>query len=330
MILLYNKQITPIRKSLEKNKGCEIWAIGGGKGGTGKSFITSSIGAHLAAKGKRVVLIDADWGGANLHSFFGVNRPQNSLSDFFEKKVPLKSLIMNCGISGLGLIMGNLPSLDSGDIKYAQKIKFFNHVKMLDADYILIDLGAGSHNNTMDTFLLADKMIVVIIPEITSIENMYHFIKNVFFRKLKVVLNSHGLKDSVNDAWKNRGIHGIKTLKELIAYLAGISPHIKDIIDKEMSDFRMHIILNQIRSSRDITVGTSIKSVCLKFLGMHTQYAGYIEYDNCVTSCINKKQQYMLTYPFSHVAKSIGRLSDNLIYVKEVTAATDEYSPGRL
>ncbi|MFA4829784.1 MAG: P-loop NTPase [Thermodesulfovibrionales bacterium] len=315
---------------MEKNKRCEIWAIGGGKGGTGKSFITSSIGTYLATKGKQVVLVDADWGGANLHSFLGTNRPQNSLTDFFEKKVPLKDLIVNCGISELGLIMGNLPSLDSGDIKYAQKIKFFNHIKRLDTHYILIDLGAGSHSNTMDTFLLADKMIVVIVPEITAIENMYHFIKNVFFRKLKAVLQAHGVKDSLQDAWKNREMHGIKTLKELITYLIGISPHIKDIIDKEMSDFGIHIILNQIRSSRDIAIGTSIKSVCNKFLGLHTQYAGYIEYDNCVTSCINKKQQYMLTYPFSHIAKSIGKLSDNLLEGKEVTVAKDECVPGRL
>ena len=315
---------------MEKNKRCEIWAIGGGKGGTGKSFITSSIGTYLATKGKQVVLVDADWGGANLHSFLGTNRPQNSLTDFFEKKVPLKELIVNCGISELGLIMGNLPSLDSGDIKYAQKIKFFNHIKKLDTHYILIDLGAGSHSNTIDTFLLADKMIVVIVPEITAIENMYHFIKNVFFRKLKAVLQAHGAKDSLQDAWKNREMHGIKTLKELITYLAGISPHIKDIIDKEMSDFRIHIILNQIKSSRDIAVGTSIKSVCNKFLGLHTLYAGYIEYDTCVTSCINKKQQYMLTYPFSHIAKSIGRLSDNLMEGKEVTVAKDECVPGRL
>ena len=48
----------------------EIWAIGGGKGGTGKSFLTCNIAASLAQQGKKVVMIDADFGGANLHSFF--------------------------------------------------------------------------------------------------------------------------------------------------------------------------------------------------------------------------------------------------------------------
>ena len=69
-----------------QDKRCEIWAIGGGKGGTGKSFVTSSIGTHLASKGSKVVLIDADLGGANLHTLLGVSKPRNSLTDFFEKK----------------------------------------------------------------------------------------------------------------------------------------------------------------------------------------------------------------------------------------------------
>ncbi len=55
----------------------EIWAIGGGKGGTGKSFLTSSIGRNLAQSGYRVTLIDADLGGANLHSFLKIRKPKS-------------------------------------------------------------------------------------------------------------------------------------------------------------------------------------------------------------------------------------------------------------
>jgi len=48
-----------------------IWTIGGGKGGSGKSFITANVGICLAKSGLRVILIDADLGGANLHTFLG-------------------------------------------------------------------------------------------------------------------------------------------------------------------------------------------------------------------------------------------------------------------
>ena len=111
---------------------CEIWAIGGGKGGTGKSFVTSSVGTYLATKGKRIILIDADLGGANLHSFLGISRPRNSLTDFFEKKSALNDLIVGTGIGDMGLVTGDLQSMDSGGIKYAQKQKLFRQIKSLD------------------------------------------------------------------------------------------------------------------------------------------------------------------------------------------------------
>jgi len=308
------------------DKKCEIWAIGGGKGGTGKSFVTSSLGLHLASKGNRVVLIDADLGGANLHTFLGVSKPRNSLTDFFDKKAPLNDIILNCGMSDMGLVSGTLSSLDSENIKYAQKLKLFRQIREIDTDYILIDLGAGSHNNTIDTFLLADKMVVVTLPEITALDNMYHFIKNVFFRKLKMILGAHGLKDMIQDVWKNRDVHGIKHLKDVVDHLMGTSTHVRDILEKELASFSVYIILNQIRNSRETVIGASVRSVCLKFLGFDAQYAGHIEYDETVLRCINKRLPFMLTHPYSHVAKEIGKLTENLKDGRHVSMMADRYA----
>jgi flagellar biosynthesis protein FlhG len=64
----------------------EIWAIGGGKGGTGKSLISANLGVALSKMGKQVLLVDADLGCANLHTLFGVE-PEMTLSDFVQGKV---------------------------------------------------------------------------------------------------------------------------------------------------------------------------------------------------------------------------------------------------
>ena len=95
---------------------CEIWAVGSGKGGTGKSFLTSSLGAVIARNGKRVALIDADLGGANLHSFLGIGRPRYSLTDFFEKKMPLNKLIVDYDSApNIGIITGDIDSITIQD-----------------------------------------------------------------------------------------------------------------------------------------------------------------------------------------------------------------------
>ena len=65
----------------------EIWAVGGGKGGIGKSLITGNIGITLARLKKRVLLVDADLGGANLHTTLGIGVPQMTLSDFLNRRV---------------------------------------------------------------------------------------------------------------------------------------------------------------------------------------------------------------------------------------------------
>lgn len=296
-----------------QEKQCKIWAVGGGKGGTGKSFITSSTGTCLALKGNKTVLLDADLGGANLHSFFGLNKPRYSLADFFERKIPLQDIMVQSGVANLGLITGSIGSLDSESINFAQKQKLFRHIRALDADHILIDLGAGTHINTLDTFLLADRMIVVTAPEITALENMYQFIKSVYFRKMKSIFKTYALSATIQETWKNRAFYNIRSLKDLIAHLRESSEHIRDIFDREISGFVVHIVLNQVRTTRDILVGENLKSTCMNFLGLKVVYAGYCRQDEAVHDNINNKEPFLIFNRISPVVKEIKTLTENIV-----------------
>src|SRR2546430_16269842 len=87
--------------------GRKIIAIGGGKGGVGKSLLAANLGIYLAQLGKRVILIDADLGGANLHTFVGVERPKVTLGDFFDKRVArIEDCVVDTAVKGLGLVSG--------------------------------------------------------------------------------------------------------------------------------------------------------------------------------------------------------------------------------
>ena len=79
----------------------KMWSIGGGKGGTGKSFITLSLGMRLAKMGKRVTIIDADLGGANMHILLGIRAPDHTLNDFLERRVEtLQQICIETSSSG--------------------------------------------------------------------------------------------------------------------------------------------------------------------------------------------------------------------------------------
>ena len=257
----------------------EIWAIGGGKGGTGKSFVTSNLGMILAYSGKNITLIDADLGGANLHTFLKIKKPRYSLTDFFERKVPLSDIIQPTEIPNLYFVTGDIRSLDSTGVRYTQKIKLYRHIKNLSGDYVLLDLGAGSGHNTIDTFLIADKMIVVTLPEITAIENLYMFIKKVLFRNLNQLLGDHGLKDEARKAWQHRKTKDIKNIKELIQHIKEISPDIKALVEKTLSQFKLYIIMNEVKNDQEIEMGFSTKSVLHKYFEIDARYVGYIHYN---------------------------------------------------
>ncbi|TET70451.1 MAG: hypothetical protein E3J44_06115 [Candidatus Aminicenantes bacterium] len=296
----------------------KIWAIGGGKGGTGKTFVTSAMGTYIAGKGKRVILIDIDIGGANLHSFLGISRPRKSLTDFFEAGASLNKLAVKTGIDNMSLITGDIHSLASDNIKFTQKLKLFRHIMKLNKHYVIIDLGGGSHNNTIDTFLMADKKIVILEPEITSVENMYHFVKNALFRKLRMSLREYGFKDIVEQMWERREEYNIKSLRELMDCIRDNFSYVGDIIDKELSDFKLYLILNKIRSSDDILIGSSMKSIFMKYLGVDTKFVGFVEYDDSVWRSIRERRPFMLNYSLSRSAKEIEVLTENLLKGKEI------------
>jgi flagellar biosynthesis protein FlhG len=308
-----------ITVELMNNPGKEsvIMAVGGGKGGVGKSFVMASLGMALARQGK-VVMIDADLGGANLHNFLGLSRPGASLTAFFERNVPLADLVVDSGIDNLGLLTGMIGTIGGEAIKYAQKLKLFHHIRQLEADYILIDLGAGTHFNTIDTLLLADRMIIVITPEIVSIENMYNFLRNLFFRRLGTALTKQGYRDLIMNTWRERQERGIATFRDLVECLKNTSGEVRQIIERELKEFSVNIVLNQARTNQDIMTGNSVKSICLKFFGINALYSGYVEYDELVSRSVNQRNPYMQAYPSSRCARGIDRLTANLLTGQQV------------
>lgn len=304
-----------------QNNSSKIWAIGGGKGGVGKSFLISNIAHSLAMKGEKTILIDADFGGANLHSFLGISKPPRSLADFFTKKMPLADLVIDTGIPDLSLVVGVIGSFTPENINHAQKLKFFRHIKQLEADNVLIDLGAGANFNIIDTFLLADKKIVAILPEITAMDNMYAFLKYAFFRRLVRIFTENRMQYVIKNAYqeyKDDPNNNSGNLHQFIQYLKSTEQPAEQIVQQVLDSYEVNIIVNQARSKQDITLGNSVKSICLKYLGFHSSYVGYIEHDEAVPLAINSRRPYLLANPASQFKEEINRITNNLLRGEQV------------
>ena len=87
--------------------GARILSVGGGKGGVGKTFVAANLAVSLARLGKRVVAVDCDLEGANLHTTLGVQTPRTSLGDFVaQREDDLVKLLVDTPVAGLQLIAG--------------------------------------------------------------------------------------------------------------------------------------------------------------------------------------------------------------------------------
>ncbi len=178
-----------------------IYPIGGGKGGVGKSFIAASLGAIFAEQGQKVVLVDLDLGASNLHTFLGMKNPQCGIDRYLNKSVKtLEDAVAPTAVSNLFIISSQHCSIEVANLFYTQKQKIIHAIQKLPFDYILLDLGPGTNYNTLDFFLTSNDGILIITPELTSIENSFRFIKAVYLRKLKQIIKQNTFSAAVKSA----------------------------------------------------------------------------------------------------------------------------------
>ncbi len=170
-----------------------IVCITSGKGGTGKSVLTSNLAVHLAATGVRVMAIDADMGLANLHLLLGV-QPRRSLMEVIEHGAELDA-IAEIGPVGLRLVAGGSGVPEMADLHPARLRRLVAAMEGLGdrTDVVLVDTGAGIGRATTVFLYALDEVLVVTTPDLTAMTDAYAVIKNVAHHnanaRLSVVVN---------------------------------------------------------------------------------------------------------------------------------------------
>ncbi len=295
-----------------KQRNC-IWAVGGGKGGTGKSLVTANLAICLARMGHRVCLVDADLGTANLHTFLGLEAPQKTLSDFLERKVSdIHDLIVLTQQSNLALISGARDMIEVANLKFAQKVKLFRHIQGLDFDFVLLDLGSGTGFNVVDFFLIADYGIFVTSPEPTAVENTYRFIKSFYFRILSRSIKNHNLKEMVHEALKGRRGRGVSNPIDLLDAVEAENPEVGLLVKNELFSFRLKLIVNQVRTANDFKIGRYMRSACLKYFGLQVEFLGSIVFDDKVWRSIRLRVPFASQFPNTMASQNIRAICESL------------------
>lgn len=322
------------QKSLSKSKDQEkktlgasssmprILAIGGGKGGIGKSFISTNLAVSLARLGRSVTIVDLDLGGANLHTCLGLKEVQTSLSDYLCGRVQkFEDLCLKTEVPQLKVIAGFTDSLNIANIGEAERTKILGGVRELTSDIVILDLGAGTAEHTLDFFLAAESQLIVITPEPTSIENAYRFLKAAFYFKLRNAERDLGIRETIAKAMDQKNDLGIRTPADLVKYIMQEKADTIHEMSHLLKSFNIQLVMNQARTRADVDLGYSVKSVCKKYFGVHAEFIGAIDYDNAAWQSLRRRRPVVLEYPGSSIVAQLLRLTKTIISpqpVKEV------------
>lgn len=158
-------------------KQTRVIVITSGKGGVGKSTLALNIALSMCSMGKKVILMDADLGMANIDIMLGLV-PQYNLYHMMLERKSLKDIIIS-GPDGLSIIPGGSGISELANLKEEQLRHILVELGKLDGeyDYMIIDTGAGISNNVISFVLASDDVIVITTPEPTSLTDAYGIVK---------------------------------------------------------------------------------------------------------------------------------------------------------
>ena len=268
----------------------KIIAVGGGKGGVGKSLIAANLAIAMAQKHRKCALIDADLGGANLHTLFGIDRPQVLLEHFITGKIPtLSEALMPTSQKGLSIICGGMPVLGTANPKFAQKAKLIRHFRTLDFDIVVLDIGAGIGFNALDLFNAAEYKIVAFTPQLTSLHNGYGFLKAAVHRRLDRLI-AREAREFLHTSSPESGEESLRQIIQRIgAFDQGEGEKARIIVDEQ----RVFLVGNMVRSERDRHVMNALKQMIRDHLLIEAELLGALKYGDKIERSVNERRPFM-------------------------------------
>lgn len=271
--------------------GPHVFAIAGGKGGIGKSFVSVHLSVALARRGLKTLLVDCDLGGSNLHTCLGIDPPADSFLDLLDAESGKTAGQVSIPTSepNLRFVSGANDPLHVPIIKPGQRRRAIDQLREIAGDILILDIGAGTTGDRVDFFLLANTGITLTTPEPTAIENAYRFLKAVFYRKLAQTPLNDRAKQFLSNLLYRTGANRLPTPVQLLQTLMEYDPDGGRILSDGLASLDIGLVVNQIRIDADRSLAAAMCSASRRYFGLTVHNMGQIRYDDFVWQSLRRR-----------------------------------------
>jgi flagellar biosynthesis protein FlhG len=293
-------------------------AVGGGRGGVGKSLVAVNLAVYFAQLGKGVVLVDADAAGSNLHSHFGLRaaRSEPDLSE--DGPGAMRAALVPTSVPGLSLLPAAHDAIAPGlTLRAGRKMRWLASLRALPAEYLVIDVGPGHGDLALDLMLAADVPIAVTVPEPPAVETTYRFLRAAFRRRLRRLL----VRDKLRSAILERALVHLGELPapiELVHQLAKMDRSLADLAWAEALTQRVQLVVNQTRVRTDMELGAWMSGLVSRHYGVLLDELGHVEHDDTVWLTVRRNKPLLVDSPTSKSARNIERIARRVLALAAV------------
>jgi flagellar biosynthesis protein FlhG len=305
-----------------------IIPVASGKGGVGKSLVSANLGVAFAQAGQRVILADLDLGASNLHLVLGHQSPKTGIGTFLnDTKSDFREVITNTDIKGLRFIPGDTEIPGTANLKPFQLKSLVRRLLSLkdEADILIIDLGAGTHQSILDFFLLSGQGIVVSAPMVTAVLNAYVFLKNTVFRLMFTVFGKGSAASTYLEKVRKDGSgHQKLYIPKMLPEIKKIDPESHSKFLKRIEHFHPRLIMNMIDDPKDADVAMKIRRSCEEYLDLKIEHLGIIYRDSIQDTALSSRLPVLLYKPQSVLAQAIYRIADKILQGEEDSFALSD------
>ena len=288
-------------------------AVGGGRGGVGKSLVAVNLAVYLAQLGKSVVLVDADAAGSNLHAHFGLRAASREPDVDAEGQGAMARALVPTDVPGLSLLPAAHDAVSAGlALRARRKMRWLAGLRALPAEYLVVDVGPGHGDFAVDMMLAADIPIIVTVPEPPAVEGTYRFLRATFRRRMRRVL----VRDRLRASLFERAMTELGTLPapiDLVHKLARMDRTLAETAWGEACAMRVQLVVNQTRVRTDAELGAWMSGLVSRHYGVALDELGHVEQDDTVWITVRRNRPLLVDSPTSKSARNVERIARRVL-----------------